>query len=131
MIEAPVLFGLSALIAHLIEKAKRSPSLSWVDAHADGVTKLLTTLASIVTALGVSYTFDSTAGELIIRGIPTSVDQAVSVVLHAFGQYWMSKAYYLAAIKPRMEAAVKPITIEVTGMPAPPDPPKRPRRRAA
>lgn len=101
MLETPVQFGLAALVAHLIEKLKNSHRFPWIDQQADGIARLVTALVSVAAAVGITYTFDTSTGQLVISGLPTTFESAVTIFLHAFGQYWMTKGYYHVALKPR------------------------------
>jgi hypothetical protein len=101
MLETPVQFGLAALVAHLLEKAKDSRFVPWLDTHTDGITRLVTAFVSLAAAVGITYTFDTSTGQLVISGLPTTLESAATIFLHAFGQYWMTKGYYHVALKPR------------------------------
>ena len=101
MLETPVQFGLAALVAHLIEKLKHSRRFPWIDEQADGIARIVTALVSVAAAVGITYTFDMSTGQLVISGLPTTIESATTIVLHAFGQYWMTKGYYHVALKPR------------------------------
>ena len=83
--------------------AKRSAMFSWIDPFSDSLTKIVAALIALLSAVGITTMFqvDTTTGlgTLTLGGIPTTVQGWASIGFHAFGQYWLQKGYYLAAIK--------------------------------
>jgi hypothetical protein len=95
--------GLAVAVVHLLQVAKQSKLVPFIDAHSDHITKLVTVLTAIATSVGISFVFTQTpegVGSLTIGGLPTTAVGWVTVVLQTFASYGGQKFYYHAAVKP-------------------------------
>lgn len=60
-----------ALLAYALQWVKRSRFVPWVSDHTKGINRALTGLTSFIATIGIHYTFDPTAGVLVIGGLHT------------------------------------------------------------
>jgi hypothetical protein len=95
-------FALAAFVAHTLERLKQSSAFSWITPFTDTLTKIIAAVIALISAVGITYAWDPTHGELVLRGLPTSWSMFWEVTTRAIGQYWIQKGYYLTAIKPNM-----------------------------
>jgi hypothetical protein len=59
----------AALMAYVLQWVKRSRLFPWVSEHTVGIQRALTAVTSLLAAIGIHYSFDSTAGVITITGI--------------------------------------------------------------
>ena len=103
--ELGTMFAVAGLVAHFIEKLKRSEGYKWITPYTDAMTKGIAALIALLTTLGISTVFDATTGTLTVTGLPTTLGAAGALLMQAFSQYWMQKGYYLMAIKSNYQVA--------------------------
>lgn len=103
--ESMMQFAIAALVAHLIEKLKRSPAATWINDHSDAITKCVAAAVAFLSAIGITYTWDPTTRSATFSNLPVTWEHWQQIATHAFTQYWVQKGYYLAAIKPNLPPA--------------------------
>lgn len=95
-------FGLGAYFVHKIEHLKQSPRFSWITPYSDTITKIISAIYGLLIAAGLTIAFtpagDGT-GTFAIGHIPMTPSLIWQAVMHAFGQYWGQKAYYVMGVK--------------------------------
>ena len=59
-------------VPYLIEALKKTPLCPWLTAETKQLNRLLSAGLALISTLGISYAFDSSAGQLIISGLTVS-----------------------------------------------------------
>ena len=89
----------SGFVAWIIEQMKKSQwkGLSWINANTPWVTRIVAAIGAALSAAGIHYTWNSTAGTLMITGL--SLTAVVSGLWQVAISYLLQHGWYRAAIQ--------------------------------
>ena len=95
--------GTSMIVVWLIEQAKKAAWLPWITKHGGAVNRVLSVLLGSLAAAGIIWTFDPTAGRLIIDGL--TLANGASVLWIILKQIAFQEGIYRGLVKPSVDVA--------------------------
>jgi hypothetical protein len=106
----------SAVVIYAIEALKKSRWFPWLTAETTTVNRIAAVVGSLAAAVGIHYSYDMTAGALLITGLtPSGISHGI---WHWAQQYAITQLAYDAAIDNKYRP--KPGDLAITKQPAPP-----------
>ena len=85
------------IVAHIIEWAKNSQKIPWINKDTDKLNKAVSVLIAVLSGIGVHIAFDASAGSLTITGL--ALKSLLPAIYSAVKQYIAQQGTYKMYIK--------------------------------
>src|SRR5438445_27836 len=92
----------SAVSVFVLQLIKKSKAIPWISSETPKLNRAIALILAGITALGIHYTYDATAGTLVISGL------TLGGVLHASWHYLQSIAVQEGFYQAAVNKGVKP-----------------------
>lgn len=89
--------GVAAAVPVLLELAKRSRMVPWLDAYTDHLNRAVAVILGALAASTISYSYDGAAARLVIEGL--SVESTASMLTSIATQLGLQEIVYRRFVK--------------------------------
>jgi len=90
--------GTSMIVVWLIEQAKKAAWLPWITKHGGAVNRVLSVVLGALATAGIIWTFDPTAGRLVVDGL--TLANGATVLWIILKQVTYQEGLYRILVKP-------------------------------
>lgn len=93
----------SMIVVWILQQLKKAAWLPWLTQHTDILNRLLSVLLGSIAAAGIVWTFDPTAGTLVVHGL--TLANGASFLWIVLKQVAFQEGVYKGLVKPSADAA--------------------------